>query len=107
MLISGAFSTRQVIEPKSSPFADRRTADPPRRTQSERTSDESRERTSAAVLSSGTQSPTRDAVQEAGVLHLFPGLVAPLHVLRGIGIVLVRRRIVVPRHRRQLHPGWD
>ena len=53
------------------------------------------------------QAPTRDAVQEARVLHLLPRLVAPLHVLRGIGIDLVRRRVVVPRHRLDLRarPG--
>src|SRR5215470_9540580 len=45
-----------------------------------------------------------DAERQTGEHHLFPGLIAPPHVLRWIGIRLVRRRVVVPRHRVELRP---
>src|SRR4051812_15038074 len=53
------------------------------------------------------ETSARDAVHEARVLHLFPRLIAPLHFDGRIGIVLVGRRVVVPRRRADLRAGGN
>ena len=57
------------------------------------------------ILSALLHDPPHHRIQESGVLHLLPRLIAPRDIFRGIGIVFVARRVVIPRHRRDLVAG--